>query len=68
MGKLVALEQLDSCAAEWLAAERERGLIDVKFFPGCERDVLDRAALKDFLGMMTCRNEGEFVDITAEAF
>jgi hypothetical protein len=64
MGMSAPLEQLDARASEWLRIERGRGLVDVKFFPGCNRDVLDRAALSDFLAMMECREAGEFTDIT----
>ena len=64
MGNMVSLEQLDTRAAEWLSNERAQGLIDIKFFPGEDREVLDRAALDDFLDMMAFRQAGEFTDIT----
>jgi hypothetical protein len=64
MGNMVSLEQLDTRAAEWLSDERAQGLIDIKFFPGEDREVLDRAALGDFLDMMEFRQTSEFTDIT----
>jgi hypothetical protein len=50
----------------WFEAERERGLVDVKFYPGTERDAVVRDAASDAVDVL--RADVEANDVSDEPF
>lgn len=53
-------------AQRWIREERENGLVDVKFYPGSDRDALVEEVIRNFLQMIESRQQGNVTWVTGK--